>query len=232
MRIAALTYDVPHRKTYDALCLLKTRGYDQVDVFAHPMTYVKKTFPLVAHRPNMGYLVPETKAVCEAFGYSYTEIETYEEAHGSDVYLVCGAGIIPQGFVDSHRIVNAHPGYIPRARGLDALKWAVYEGEPVGVTTHFLGEEVDAGEVIERRRLDLVEGESFFELGMRVYRNEVEMLVGALEKLEEPHEFVDAQGTVLHRRMPVATERDMLAKYMETTSAPFEELASSKESAS
>ena len=92
--------------------------------------------------------------------------------------------------------MNAHPGYIPLARGLDALKWAVLEGLPVGATTHFLGNEVDAGEVIERRELEIRSAESFFELGMRVYRTEVDMLVRALEKLDEPHEFIASGGTI------------------------------------
>ena len=110
MRIAVLTYTVPHRKTYDVLCLLKVRGYEDVCVLASPMTYRKKSNPLVAHRPDMGHLVPEAKETCRAFGFGYREIADYGEAEGADVYLVCGAGIIPQGFVDSHRIVNAHPG--------------------------------------------------------------------------------------------------------------------------
>ena len=109
--------------------------------------------------------------------------------------------------------MNAHPGYIPLARGLDALKWAVLEGLPVGATTHFLGNEVDAGEVIERRELEIRSSESFFELGMRVYRTEVDMLVRALEKLDEPHEFIASGGTILHRRMPRDLELEMLREY-------------------
>lgn len=213
MRVTVLTYTVPHKKTYDVLCLLKTKGYENVDVLSAPMTYSKKLRPSVAHRPDMGYLVPSTEEVCRAFGYAYHESPDFYEADGADVCLVCGAGIIPQGFVDTHRIVNAHPGYIPFARGLDALKWAILEGAPVGVTTHFLGAEVDAGEVIERRKLELHAEESFFELGMRVYRTEVDMLVNALEKLDEPHCFVPAGETVQHRRMPRELEREMLRKY-------------------
>lgn len=213
MRIAVLTYDVPHRKTYDALCLLKTQGYDDVTIFAHPMTYSKKKRPLIAHRPDMSILVPSTQDVCRTVSFDYCSIEDYGQADGADVYLVCGAGIIPQDFVNSHRIVNAHPGYIPRARGLDALKWAIYEGEPIGVTSHLLGREIDAGEIIERREIPISPAESFFELGMRVYWNEVDMLVGALRKLNEPHEFISAGDTVLHRRMPAETEMEMLRRY-------------------
>lgn len=213
MRVAVLTYSVPHRKTYDTLCRLKSEGYDDVTVFAHPLTYQKKIAPVVRHRPDMSYLVPGTKKVCASFGYRYEEIARYTEAAGRDVYLVGGAGLIPQSFVDTHLIVNAHPGYIPWARGLDALKWAVLEGLPIGVTTHLLGSEVDAGWMIERRELSLRSDEAFYELGMRVYYNEIEMLVGALVKLNEPHDYIEAGNSIVHRRMSASLEMKMLSIY-------------------
>lgn len=215
MKVAVLTYSVPHRKTYDTLCRLKSEGYDDVTVFAYPLTYQKKIAPVVRHRPDMSYLVPDTKKVCASFGYRYEEITRYAEAAGQDVYLVGGAGLIPQSFVDTHLIVNAHPGYIPWARGLDALKWAVLEGLPIGVTTHLLGSEVDAGWMIERRELLLRSDEAFYELGMRVYCNEIEMLVGALVKLNEPHDYIEAGNSIVHRRMPHELEKEMLLAYQE-----------------
>ena len=213
MRVELLNYDAPNRKTYDALCLLKVRGYDDVAVFAYPRSYKKAHVPLVAHRPDMAHLVPSTEDACRAFGFLHHAIADYDEADGYDAYLVCGAGLLPQGFVDTHRVINAHPGFIPDARGLDALKWSVLEGAPIGVTTHLLGDEVDAGEVIERRLLGLRRGESFFELGMRVYCNEIDMLVGALVKLDEPHDRIEAGSSILHRRMPAELEAEMLEAY-------------------
>ena len=40
--IGVLTYNVPHKKTYDVLCLLKASGYENVKVYAMPMKYKKK----------------------------------------------------------------------------------------------------------------------------------------------------------------------------------------------
>lgn len=219
MKVAVLTYDVPHRKTYDTLCLLKVRGYEGITVLAYPLSYKKSYRPTVAHRPDMGYLVPSTEESCASFSYSYQLISSYDEADGFDAYLVCGAGLIPQAFVETHRIINAHPGLIPFARGLDALKWAILESQPIGVTTHLLGDEVDAGTIIERRELELRADESFFELGMRVYCNEIDMLVGALVKLDEPHDYIGVANSVLHRRMPAELERKMLLAYEQRINA-------------
>ena len=215
MRVTVLTYQAPHRKTYDALCLLKVRGYDDVSVVATPLTYVKRFQPLVRHRPDMVFRVPSTWKVCGSFGYAYEEQDGYEGLEPDGPVLVCGAGILPDAFVRANRVVNAHPGLIPYARGLDALKWAIYEGYPIGATTHFIGEEVDAGEIIERRKVDILPDDTILSLGMRVYAEEIDMLVGSLELLDAPHDFASGGESAVHRRMPREIEPEMLKRFEE-----------------
>ena len=47
------------------------------------------------------------------------------------------------GFAGGKPIVNAHPGIIPLTRGLDSLKWAIYQNVPIGNTLHLIDNEVD-----------------------------------------------------------------------------------------
>lgn len=54
-KIVVLTYDTSHRKTYDLLCLLKIKGYNDVVVYARKMTYTKKNMPFIEHRPQRVY---------------------------------------------------------------------------------------------------------------------------------------------------------------------------------
>ena len=77
----------------------------------------------------------------------------------------CGSA--DEEFISRYRIINSHPGYIPLARGLDSFKWALYYHLPIGVTTHFLGEYVDAGEVIERREIPINDTDTFHSLALR-----------------------------------------------------------------
>ena len=178
------------------------------------MTYIKKHSPLVQHRPDMNYLVPYTKQICSAFGYSYEEINAYDETLESDIYLICGSRLLPDDFVTRNTIINSHPGYIPDVRGLDALKWAIFEGNPIGVTTHLLGPEIDAGEMKERRNVEIRPNDSFYELAMRVYFTEINMLVEAISKLDEPHEIIIPDNTsIVHKRMPEDLEKEMLRRF-------------------
>lgn len=214
-KVAVLTYTVKHRKTYDVLCLLKANGYDDVVVYASPLHYKKKTYPMIQHRPELNYAIPEMKELCLNFGYKYIIGQIQDFNIDSDrVVLVAGAGILPDEFVNSHTVINAHPGYIPNCRGLDALKWAIVEDEPVGVTTHLIGTKVDAGWVIERRNIQLNKTDTFHALAQRVYENEVSMLIEAIRKCDKAQmEYISPEGYEVHRRMPADVESGLFVHF-------------------
>ena len=68
-----LTYSVPHRKTCDVLCLLKSRGIKHVLVFAILMHYKKTFVPLYEHRPSL-YPRISTEEVCRNFDYDSVNV--------------------------------------------------------------------------------------------------------------------------------------------------------------
>lgn len=140
-KIAILTYPVKHRKTYDVLSLLKANGYTDVEVYAVPFHYKKKHFPIIQHRPEMNFQIPEIDELCFNLGYRYEQggLESFN-IDKEWIVLIAGAGILPEEFVDKHIIINAHPGYIPNSRGLDAFKWAIAEKQPIGVHIYWVGE--------------------------------------------------------------------------------------------
>ncbi len=218
-RLAVLTYNVAHRKTYDTLCLLKARGYDSVTVFAQSMTYTKKRQPTVTHRPGLSFFIPEPQILCSNLEYKYIEGEfkttvcnEWEDA----LLLLCGAGLLDERFVHAHKIINSHPGYVPYARGLDAYKWSIWHDLPIGVTAHFLGDYVDAGEMIERREIEVKRYDTFHSVAQRIYENEIDMLVGAVEKVDEEHTFIIPDSdSVIFKRMPEEKERELLKRFEE-----------------
>lgn len=218
-KIGILTYNVPHRKTYDTLCLLKAKGYQNVRVFGQPMTYEKKRQPLIKHRPEMNIGIPDSQSLCRNFGYEYCEGKFEDIISDKDspgVFLLCGAGLLGESFVNAHRIINAHPGYIPYARGLDALKWSIWYKLPVGVSTHYLGKYIDAGEIIEIRSINVDQYDSFHSVAQRVYENEIDMLVGAIEKENEKHEYIiPPEDSRVFKRMPEDKELLLFERFEE-----------------
>lgn len=210
-KICVLTYQEKHRKTYDTLCLLKAKGYQSVSVYASPFHYKKSYKPLLEHRPSVVKGTPSTKELCYNFDYAYIE-GTIEEFKilPDDLILICGAGILPDDFVAAHTIINSHPGYIPNCRGLDAYKWAIYEGEPIGVTSHFLGKEIDAGRVIARMCISIEENDTFHTVARKIYENEIYMLVSAIEASKNECKYVYSDGYPVHKRMPREYEEQLL----------------------
>lgn len=211
-KIAVLTYPVKHRKTYDVLSLLRANGYPDVKVYAVPFHYQKEHSPLIQHRPEMNFQIPDIGELCLNLGYGYErgELESFN-IDKERIILIAGAGILPKEFVDGHIIINAHPGYIPNCRGLDAFKWAIAEKQPLGVTTHLLCGEIDAGKIIERRIIDIYKTDTFHSVAQRVYENEVSMLVEAIEKSDGKHlKAVSVENNELHKRMPREIEINLM----------------------
>lgn len=208
-----MTYAALHQKTYDLLNLLHAKGYTDVQVYGVEMHYQKKFKPLIEHRPELSTEI-RPEELCQSLGYCYKKV-TYEEIdlERGSIVLVAGAGILPEDFVAKYRIINSHPGYIPNCRGLDALKWAIYDGEPIGVTTHLLGKEMDAGEIIERRIIPIYRNDTFHRLCDRVYQNEIKMLVDAIGKIDEEHSYVSGGDYQVHKRMPHEYEAMLPEKF-------------------
>ena len=216
-KIGILTYPVKHRKTFDLLSLLRANGYVDVMVYAIPFHYQKKKFPIYQHRPEMNYYIPDIKVLCENFGYKYEEGQLEDFAIEEErVILISGAGILPESFIERYTVINAHPGYIPNCRGLDAFKWAIIEKQPIGVTTHLVGEYVDAGLVIERREIPVYTSDTFHSLAQRVYENEVSMLVEAVGRMKNcSFEMMYPGNYEVHKRMPAKVEKDILQRFEE-----------------
>ena len=200
MRIGLLTYDRPHKKTYDLACLLKVYGYD-VTLILTDWVDRKERHPLVQHRP-VGY-APRPEVIADRFNFVICKRDDT-----CDEYIIGGANI-----VKGLKAINSHPGYLPVARGLDSLKWAIYHGLPVGVTTHYTIDEADSGKMIKRQIVPLYYEDTFHSFAYRSYDLEIQMLVDSIGC----NEIVDPDDTVqignVSRRMPPYLERVMLERF-------------------
>lgn len=55
--------------------------------------------------------------------------------------------------VPTRGAVNLHNSYLPNNRGANANVWPILNDTPAGVSLHYMTDEVDAGPVIDRRRV-------------------------------------------------------------------------------
>ena len=50
-------------------------------------------------------------------------------------------------------IINIHPGILPNYKGCCCPEWSLYNGDPLGVTAHFMNEDYDSGPIIIKKYL-------------------------------------------------------------------------------
>jgi folate-dependent phosphoribosylglycinamide formyltransferase PurN len=220
MKVAIITYDAPHRKTQDIIFRLLAKGYGNLHLLALPWEdRSKKCSPIFAHRPQTCIDVA-ISTLCKRLKIGYIKLENYNSLKDEfdkeeyDNILVGGVGVLPTIMTEQFVITNAHPGYLPNVRGLDALKWAIYEGQPIGVTTHRISNTVDAGWLIDRRIIPVFFEDTFYRLAMRVYNVEVDMLVDSVNMKVTKQTLVDDRYRV-HKRMPHHLERIMIDRFDE-----------------
>lgn len=219
-QIAVITYNTPHRKTQDVLHGLKAKGYKNVKVYALPFIHRENPFmPIYQHRPSKAINV-EIEIYTKNFGYNFTTTtaDTLNEQllnDKADYVIIAGAGLLPNELVETHRIINTHPGFLPKTRGLDSLKWAITKGVEIGVTTHFVDSEADAGFLIEQQLVPVYSNDTFHSVAQRQYEIEIEMLVNSIEVIPTLTEFPSLSTNEYEatRRMPKAIEEDLMKSF-------------------
>lgn len=67
-----------------------------------------------------------------------------------DLGILTGMGIIREPLLSIPRLgfLNAHNGLLPYYRGMDAVGWAVLNGDPLGCSVHLIDNGVDTGEIL------------------------------------------------------------------------------------
>jgi phosphoribosylglycinamide formyltransferase-1 len=159
--------------------------------------------------------------LCERLDITFTRVEIDDlskhcsQKNYSNI-IISGAGILPNSLCKNHKVINAHPGFLPYSKGLDAFKWAIYNNHPIGVTTHFISDKADEGLLIEKREVPVFFEDSFGSVAQRIYETEIDMLAESIKILEEnlaPLDDLSNDKYKATRRMPHHYEIMMMDKF-------------------
>lgn len=219
--IIVLTYDFPHRKTFDVLNNLLAKGEKDLLVIATPWVERNNFKPLMAHRPPNNCPVPPEE-YCRNLNIPFQRMDydTFAEELPilkPESIVIAGAGIIPEHLITSFPFINAHPGWLPLVKGLDALKWAIYNNEIVGVTLHLISPQVDEGDLIDQKIVPIYFEDTFHSFAFRQYEIEIDLLSSGPALLRAAKELPSLHNPDTHanRRMPHHLERIMLERFEE-----------------
>ena len=139
---------------------------------------------------------PDVKVCAEKYGVkvfqpitlkddnSYKELKSFNP----DVIVVVAYGkILPKNILDIPRLgcINVHGSLLPKYRGAAPIQQAVLNGDKLtGVTTMYMGEGLDTGDILLKSETEIGENETSAELFDRLSVMGAELLIETLSKLD------------------------------------------------
>jgi phosphoribosylglycinamide formyltransferase-1 len=94
--------------------------------------------------------------------------------------------VVKQPLLDAYpnRVINIHPSLLPAFKGLRAWEQALTAGvAETGCTVHFVNADIDAGEIIDQQRVEVLPGDTPEILHARIQVAEHELYPSALAKV-------------------------------------------------
>lgn len=117
--------------------------------------------------------------------------------YDADIFIVIAFRMMPEVVWNMPRLgtFNLHASLLPRYRGAAPLNRAIMNGETkTGVTTFFLKHEIDTGDIIEQREIDILPDDNVGTIHDKLMALGADMVVDNLENI--------ADGTVRPKPQP------------------------------
>jgi methionyl-tRNA formyltransferase len=115
-------------------------------------------------------------------------IKKIEELNPDLICVVAYGKILPKEILNIPKfgVINVHPSLLPKYRGSAPIQWAILNGETTtGVTTMYLNEQMDAGDIILQETVEIDENETSGELWNKLSKIGAKLLINTLQKIEE-----------------------------------------------
>ena len=138
----------------------------------------------------------EVKKVADKYNIPLLQPEKLKDEHfiqqlsafGADLYLVIAFRMLPEAVwkIPAKGTVNLHASLLPRYRGAAPINWAIMNGEKeTGVTTFFINERIDEGQMILSRAIPVSPTENAGELHDALLEIAVPAVLETLRQIEQ-----------------------------------------------
>ncbi len=107
--------------------------------------------------------------------------------YNADLFVVVAFRMLPEVVwsIPSIGTINLHASLLPNYRGAAPINWAIMNGEKSsGVTTFFINEKIDTGDIIKRRKVNITENMNAGELHDLLMADGAELVVKTLNHLK------------------------------------------------
>ncbi|MCT4672046.1 MAG: formyltransferase family protein [Prolixibacteraceae bacterium] len=162
---------------------------------------------------NNGSHVKELKKISDVIGVRFVLVDSFRSYELQDlltkysldyIFGIHFPLIIPKWLLDIPKIgfINLHPAYLPFNKGWHTPSWAIIDETPIGGTLHFMTEELDAGDIIHQKRIDVRFDDTADKLYQKLLKCEYDVFVEALPLLLScnPPRIKQSSSGTSHRR--------------------------------
>lgn len=88
-----------------------------------------------------------------------------------------------------NKVINIHPGILPKYRGSCCVEWALYNGDKVGNTIHIMTQEYDEGPIILKESYDIKKNQNYTDIRVLIYENGIKLLCKLFDKFQNDKNF-------------------------------------------
>jgi methionyl-tRNA formyltransferase len=127
------------------------------------------------------------------------------KAAAPDVIVVVAFRILPPDVfaIPAKGVFNLHASLLPKYRGAAPINWAIINGETeTGVTTFFLQEKVDTGNMLLQKRIDIAPDENATELATKLSALGADAVVETLQLIDAGNITLTKQDDSLATKAP------------------------------
>ena len=168
-----------------------------------------KQFALKHHLP---ILQPE-KLKDTSFIHSLESIQ-------ADVFVVVAFRMLPEVVwkIPPKGTINLHASLLPQYRGAAPINWAIIHGESeTGLTTFFINEKIDEGNIILAHSVDIDEKDNAGSLHDKLMHVGGEIILDTLEQIENNTYKEKKQASFIHlKTAPKIFKKDCLIDWKQT----------------
>jgi len=130
---------------------------------------------------ELGYAVEQPGCIHKPDCLSFIQSKT------PDLFVVIAFGRLlkPHHFaIPPHGVINVHASLLPRYRGPAPIQWSLINGDQeTGITTMYMAEELDAGDMLLQARTDITEDDTAATLHDRMAEMGAPLLLDTLDQL-------------------------------------------------
>mgnify|MGYP001357824493 FL=1 len=118
-----------------------------------------------------------------------SENKILQELKKENIQFICLAGflkILSKKFIKNFKkkIINIHPSYLPKYKGLNTSKRALKNKEKYsGCTVHYVSSKLDSGKIILQKKVRIVKNETEKSLNKKIIEQEHKIYTAAIMKI-------------------------------------------------